>query len=35
MMAVALTILIILGVFAAGYFIFEDEDDRNDTWRGF
>lgn len=35
MMAVALTILIILGVFAAGYFIFEDEDDRNDEWRGF
>lgn len=34
-MAAALTILIILGVFAAGYFIFEDEDDRNDTWRGF
>lgn len=34
-MAAALTILILLGVFAAGYFLFEDEDDRNDTWRGF
>lgn len=32
-MAAALTILIILGVFAAGYFIFEDDD--HDEWRGY
>ena len=34
MMAAALTILIILGVFAAGYFIFEDDDEHGE-WRGF
>lgn len=35
MICLAVTILLIVGILAVGYILFDDEDDRDDTWRGF